>query len=221
MRRTPVKHVVDSYKKDDGTKVRKHTKGSGAKKTTPKMPSSLKKTTSPILKVPRTDRKLRIKGPLDGRAAVQTVMDALKSKGLYRVESSLRGGELTGWTNASGSTGQSVKVWTKYKKGEGTHMPDFVDWHITLSGKTIGLSYDNRTEWEEGRGAMSMHVPIHPESVLPKINYVFEKILGLKVKESRSSGWQEHWDDDVDFNIITKRPKWLADPTREELRRFY
>ena len=34
-RRTPIKHKVSSYKKEDGTKVKSHVKGSGVKKSTP------------------------------------------------------------------------------------------------------------------------------------------------------------------------------------------
>jgi len=41
MRKTPVKHVVDGYEKEDGTRVRKHTKGTGVVKATQKLKSSL------------------------------------------------------------------------------------------------------------------------------------------------------------------------------------
>jgi len=34
-RKTPIRHKVDSYKKDDGTKVKSHVKGTGVAKTTP------------------------------------------------------------------------------------------------------------------------------------------------------------------------------------------
>ena len=55
MRKSPVKHIVDSYKKTDGTKVKSHTKGSGLKKSTPRMPSSFKKSTKEMVVYTGTD----------------------------------------------------------------------------------------------------------------------------------------------------------------------
>ena len=59
MRKSPVKHIVDSYKKTDGTKVKRHTKGSGLKKSTPRMPSSFKKSTKEIVVYTGTDLRGR------------------------------------------------------------------------------------------------------------------------------------------------------------------
>mgnify|MGYP001282417624 CR=1 FL=1 len=59
MRKSPVKHIVDSYKKTDGTKVKSHIKGSGLKKPTPRMPSSFKKSTKEMVVYTGTDLKDR------------------------------------------------------------------------------------------------------------------------------------------------------------------
>ena len=59
MRKSPVKHIVDSYKKTDGTKVKSHTKGSGITKITPRMPSSLKKSTREMVVYTGTDLRDR------------------------------------------------------------------------------------------------------------------------------------------------------------------
>lgn len=123
--------------------------------------------------------------------AVTEVRDAMDSAGLGRT-SRFNGGEITGWTQAYGSTGFSIR-----QKEDGG-----LSWHVVLSGRPH-LRYESYED--DGN---ELHDPIAPESLCQKIRTVFEK-LGLQVLIVRYSGHQTMWDDDVEYDVETDRPEWL------------
>jgi hypothetical protein len=161
---------------------------------------------------------------LTGKEAVSAIKFKLDEAGIGRNRMLLTSGaEIRGWTNASGSTGFSVKQATEWdQKAQRTiAIPGQLDWHVVVSGKQAGIKYADFTEYREHVGEMSMHeVSGSTDPVQRKIKNVFES-MGLKVHSTRMSGYQSHWDDDVDFNIITDRPAWLLNPTAEENKHMY
>lgn len=124
---------------------------------------------------------------MTGLEAVTLVKQALADAGMPRT-SRMNGGELTGWTTNCGSTGFSIR------EAEGGDLL----WHIVLSGKPL-LDYRHT---EDG------HQPIRPEVLFSRLHHVFTS-LGLAVLDVRLSGYQEMWDDDVEYTVVTKRPDWL------------
>ena len=142
--------------------------------------------------------KKRVLAQLNGREYMQRVKEALAEAGLPRT-SGYNGGELTGWTHIYGSTGFSVRH-------EDT---DIVVFNVVISGKAAGLDYETWRECE-GDEILSMHSPIRPESLCPKIRQVFEG-LGVKVLEVSENGYQMHWDDDVNYAVKALRPGDLGD----------
>lgn len=207
MRKTPVIHKVKAHLReteDGAVPIKAHIRGH--RQRLPKKPQ----TTTYLDPVPQS---------LTGKDAVLTLKEKLEKAGLGRL-STFGGGEIRGWTRAMGSTGFSVAPARSWKNGVSTDIPDEVDWHIVVSGKNAGLRYREYEEWHgERQGVMRMHDPIDPNSINPRIKKVFES-LGMEVKEVKNTGHQLHWDDDVDYNIITKRPKWLLDPTPDEQKRM-
>ena len=134
---------------------------------------------------------------LTGTQAATKVKQALEKSGLGRT-SSYDGGKITGWTNNLGSTGFSVR---KDRDGK-------LDWHVVISGKKH-LPYEDYEERRDG-DTYTLHRPVNPQSLEPKIKKVFQS-LKLKVLKVRYSGHQAMWDDDVTYNITTERPTWLSD----------
>lgn len=136
----------------------------------------------------------------NGKDACQRIHDALEAAGLPRT-SRLSGGEIRGVTTAEGSTGFSARVLS-----DGT-----IDWHIVISGKAAGIKYRDYTDWQ-GDEQYEMSDPINPDVVIPRIREVFSQ-LGLQVidrpetpqqlSRPRCTGWQSHWDDDIDYNVLT------------------
>jgi hypothetical protein len=138
----------------------------------------------------------------------QSAMDALDEAGLVRT-SKLSGGELTGWTDAIGSTGFSCLPLRADDTRRFVRAPAGAQlmWHVVISGKPH-LRY---TEYEDpsSRGdTIAMHSPDNPELLFPRISAVFAQ-LGFIVQETKYSGCQGHWDDDVEYNVFTDHPSWL------------
>lgn len=131
--------------------------------------------------------------PTDALEFVTRVRDCLASAKMPRV-SKFNGGELRGWTTAYGSTGFSIR---RMEDGR-------LDLHIVISGKTAGLQYREWTEWGDD-GSMSMHEPTNAESLHSSIRAALEAI-GLTVHDVRYTGAQQHWDDDVDYNVTIDNP---------------
>jgi hypothetical protein len=133
-----------------------------------------------------------------GKRAVLAVQEALGEAGLGRT-SGYSGGEITGWIdrNQYGSTGFSVK---KLSDGDLT-------WHVVISGKPH-LRYREWTERRDG-DSIDLHEPVNPNALAPRIRAAFET-LGLKVRKVEHTGAQMHWDDDVDYEIVTDHPEWLG-----------
>lgn len=136
-----------------------------------------------------------------GKKECQELHDALDAAGLGRT-SNLGGGELTGLTNAIGSTGFSVR------RTDWCDAPS-LDWHVVVSGKHAGIRFRNYTEYTS-EGEMEMHKPVDADKIHEAIANVFHS-LGMTVREVRTTGWQCHWDDDIDYNIITDMVPTLSD----------
>lgn len=135
-----------------------------------------------------------------GKEAVKKLRTFLAIHNVSRTDSKyLTGGEERGWTDAYGSTGFSIR---KLDNGK-------LDWHVVVSGKKAGLKY---YEFEEERDGeyYSMHEPKNPKSLIPRVKKAFKE-MGLDPEEVRYTGYQRHWDDDVSYNVVTERPKWLTD----------
>jgi len=130
-----------------------------------------------------------------GKRAVQAVRHALAEAGLGRT-SKMNGGAVTGWIarNHGGSTGFSVKPTAN--EGE-------VVWNVVISGKPH-LSYRS---WTDSDG-MRFSEPTNPGSLSPRIRAAFED-LGLDVRSVTCGGYQTHWDDDVNYSVVTNYPEWL------------
>jgi hypothetical protein len=131
-----------------------------------------------------------------GVELVTEVADALEAAGMERA-SSFNGGELVGWIprNHFGSTGRSVKA---PRSGELT-------WNVVISGKGAGLRYTSHREVRGDGDVIMLHEPDDPKAVRTRIRHVFEG-LGYAVSAVRQSGYQTHWDDDVDYTVTTDRP---------------
>lgn len=139
---------------------------------------------------------------LGGIEAATLAKDTLAAFGMPR-NSNLSGGEITGWTTASGSTGFSLRAFTE--DDSETSSATQIDWHIVISGNPH-LEYLEENDNEEGE---SYHDPINPEVLYPRIKAAFES-LGVAVQSVRHSGHQRLWDDDVYFNLVTNKPDWLC-----------
>lgn len=135
---------------------------------------------------------------ISGIRAVLAVKAALAEAG-FRRNSDLNGAQISGWIqpNHYGSTGYSIRP-----RDDGR-----LDWHVVISGKPH-LKYREWTEHREDEDSIDLHEPINPDSLAPKIKAAVEK-LGLKVHTVQHCGHQTHWDDDVDFEIVTDVPTWL------------
>lgn len=169
---------------------------------------------NPILtrQLPGTIRRrlTRPRGKLTGMQFVEWLRENLEHDKMVRT-SGWAGGEMTGWTAASGSTGYSVCrrpfcLTTAFK----THQEGDIDVHIVLSGKEVGLRYTEWTEWDEDEGEKTLHRPLNPDRVHPRIRKTLER-MGLDVKEIASTGNQLYWDDDVSYDIRIQRPDYLLD----------
>lgn len=136
-----------------------------------------------------------------GIRAVLGVRSALEEAGLGRT-SGYSGGETTGWIAANhyGSTGFSVK---RVAGGD-------VAWHVVISGKPH-LRYRKWTERQGDDDTIDLHEPVDPQSLAPRIRAAFES-LGLEVRKVEYAGAQQHWDDDVDYEVVTDHPGWLGTP---------
>jgi len=157
----------------------------------------------------------RPKGTLTGMQFIEWIRDNLEHDGLVRT-SSMSGGEMRGWTTSFGSTGYSIrKMYGPYLTGfdHAKINKGDIDMHLDLSGKEIGLTYRKYTEWEDDRGEMTFHDPINPDKINPKIKKTLER-LGLNAKEIRHTGSQTYWDDDVSYNVLMTRPKYLSDKNK-------
>jgi hypothetical protein len=134
---------------------------------------------------------------ITGMRAVMAVKGAMADRGLSRT-SRLAGAEIAGWIapNRFGSTGLSIR-----------RQPDGdIVWHVVLSGKPH-LKYRNYRE-VQGDETIEVHEPIDPQRLFPALRQVFEG-LGIDVVGIELGGYQTHWDDDVSYNVVTKRPEWL------------
>lgn len=129
----------------------------------------------------------------EAKQACENLKDGLEAAGLGRT-SKLAGGEVRGWTNAIGSTGFSVRK-TKWSDAP------CLDWHVVVSGKNAGIRFKEYSEFQDGE-VVELHRPIDADKIHEAIANVFHG-LGLTVREVRTTGWQCHWDDDIDYNIIT------------------
>lgn len=129
-----------------------------------------------------------------GLEAVTELYQKLAAAGMPRT-STLTGGEMTGWTEAYGSTGFSIR---REDSGD-------LQWHLVVSGKPL-FPYREYVH----RSGNEYHEPINPESLFPRLRAVFKE-MGVNVKSLRYSGHQLMWDDDVTFNVITEHPTWLED----------
>lgn len=105
------------------------------------------------------------------------------------------GGEIIGWTDNDKDKGFSLT----------SVDPDFVNVRIVLSGQKAGINYTNITSDNQ-----IGHEPIDAEKIYPIIKTVFEDI-GLEVEKIQQSGYSVFLDDDISYNILVKRPKWLTD----------
>ena len=121
-----------------------------------------------------------------------SIRDALAKGNMPRIANT-SGAAIRGWTNSIGSTGFSVK-----DKGKD------IDIHIVISGKKAGIKYKRIYD----RDGSEYDEPANQDSLHPKIKQIINK-LGIQVKNIRSSGHSGSFDDDVTYNIIAKRPKWL------------
>jgi hypothetical protein len=135
-----------------------------------------------------------------GLEAVTELHRKLAEAGMPRT-SQLNGGGMTGWTEAYGSTGFSVR---KDKDGD-------LQWHLVVSGKPLFAyrDYEQRSDDE----TYEYHEPLETESLFPRLRAVFED-MGLAVKSLRCSGHQLMWDDDVEFSVMTDHPAWLEEYVR-------
>lgn len=139
---------------------------------------------------------------LVGIEAAQMIKNALAEAGMPRT-STLNGGEVTGWTQAYGATGFSLRAGRGRRDIDG--LPEGqVDWHIVISGKPL-LRYREYRDEDDG----TYHLPINPESLNPRIRQVFEA-LGMTVHKVSCGGHQSVWDDDVSYNVVTDEPAWLS-----------
>lgn len=130
---------------------------------------------------------------------VQALRHELELVGLKRT-SGLNGADTRGWIekNHLGSTGYSIRP-----------LPDgTLDWHLVISGRPH-MRYREYREIQDDE-TYSLHSPENPEVVIPKIRKAFAA-LGIDVVEAKCTGHQTMWDDDVDFNVTTRKPEWLAD----------
>lgn len=133
---------------------------------------------------------------IPGLRAAACLKSALTDAGLGRT-SNLNGGAIVGWIapNRFGSTGFSIR-----EREDGR-----IDWHLVISGRP-------HFRYVQGRNEES-YEPIRTETVHPKIAAVFRQ-FGLAAADIELGGYQTRWDDDVDFNVVTERPAWLADDNR-------
>lgn len=122
---------------------------------------------------------------------VTAIHSALAAVGLGRT-SRMNGGEIVGWTTARGSTGFSVR-----ETDDG-----LLYWHVVISGKPHMRYREYRSDDHD------LHDPVNPEILEPRIRHVFET-QDLDVQSVCCCGHQSHWDDDVDYAIVTTRPPWL------------
>jgi len=133
---------------------------------------------------------------IGGTRAVLAVKAALEEAGLGRT-STMGGGGIAGWipSNQFGSTGFSIR---REKDGS-------LGWNVVISGEPH-LGYRRHRS-----GDTDLHTPVNPERLCPRIRRVFES-LDIRVEDVRVSGWQEHWDDDVEYLVTTAHPAWLGQP---------
>jgi hypothetical protein len=102
----------------------------------------------------------------------------------------------TGWTNAYGLTGFSIK---KEKDNK-------ITINVVVSGKKAGIRYRSHED-EEG---MKLHEPVNADALHEKIKNTLKK-LGYEVEKVHTGSYQMHWDDDINYSVVAKRPEWLSD----------
>jgi hypothetical protein len=136
---------------------------------------------------------------IGGSRATAGMRHALAEAGLGRT-STLNGAEIRGWIAPDhyGSTGFSVK----------TAEDGNLVWHVVLSGKPH-LRYRTFIEKDGKGGDITMYEPINMDLLHTRIAAAVRS-LGIDVREVRSGGYQTHWDDDVDYEVVTRHPDWLG-----------
>lgn len=132
--------------------------------------------------------------------AVTMVRDAMVVAGLPRT-SRFAGGKLTGWTEARGCTGFSIR-----------EQGDEILWRVVVSGRPH-LRYD-----EYDSDGDRLHEPVTPERLCPRIRSTFEA-QGLTVLDVAYRDHQTMWDDDVGYEVRTARPDWLEPKPAQSPRR--
>jgi hypothetical protein len=140
--------------------------------------------------------------PEAGMALATKVRDALAAAGVPRT-SRHAGGEVRGLIdpNHHGSVGFAVREY-----------PDRLEFHVVVSGKPAGMRYRRWSESQDNGDSIDLHEPTNPMTAEPKIRAAFAA-AGLNVREVRHTGHQMHWDDDVDFEVVTAKPgRGKADP---------
>lgn len=139
-------------------------------------------------------------GPDNALTVVETLKADLAAAGLPRT-SNLTGGEMTGWTETQGSTGFSV--------GPGPE-PGTYRVHMVVSGEAAGVQYEEWTEYRDDGDAIELHRPVNVDKLLPRIRQVLAA-RGLDVTDVKNSGYQMHWDDDLNFTAtVREKPKGLS-----------
>ena len=138
---------------------------------------------------------------------MQAVKDNLAKVGLPRT-STLNGGAITGYTTHSGSTGYSVAfLRPEYAKMyEVSQERQLLNFHVVVSGEAAGLKYEPDYSWDDDADyddEPEYHKPVNPELLEPKIKAVFES-MGIKVILVKVSGWQTHWDDDIEYTVLAE-----------------
>jgi len=129
------------------------------------------------------------------RELMLRIKEALAAAGLPRT-STMTGGEITGLTSTYGSTGFSVRPDEDGKK---------LNFNVVISGEAAGVRYRHFEELQ-GDDVVELHEPVDPEILYPKITAVFKEI-GLEPMEIAESGYQLMWDDDIEYKVVTRRPR--------------
>lgn len=139
--------------------------------------------------------------------ALDEIREALAKAGMPRT-STLAGAKNQGWLPPNhGSHDYSAKQDVRWDTSGRTSkmIPlDAVRVSVVISGKAAGLEYEEWGEYDSVGDYRDMHKPVDREKLNGRIRRVFTK-LGYKVKKIESRGYQMHWDDDVDYEIVIAR----------------
>lgn len=156
----------------------------------------------------------------NARPLMAAIRSHLDSRGLTRdPENRLNGAECTGWTDAFGSTGFSVRGKSTLMVGHDKYDDNILVFHVVMSGNLVGIRYrripidtgDETPDWG--------HEPINEEAPCPRIKAAFEE-LGFEVLGVQHAGHQTLWDDDISYNVIVRRPSDLGPDPVEPGRRW-